>query len=66
MIKNDYFENWIDSCRESEPKFDTAYFRGWNDCKAAILEILKQNWTDCDLSINNCDQYYIDKIEKEI
>jgi len=47
-----------------ERELDNAYDKGWQHCKKAVLRILKQDWTGCDLSINSCDQHYIDKIEK--
>ena len=41
-----------------------AYKQGWDACKKEILKILKQDWTGADLSVNSCDQHYIDKIEE--
>jgi hypothetical protein len=35
----------------------------WEACKQEVLKILKQDWTGLDLSINSCDDYYIDKIK---
>ena len=43
---------------------ESLYEEGWNDCKKEILKILKKDWTGLDLSINSCDSYYIEKIEK--
>jgi hypothetical protein len=59
-----WYLRWADTDKIQEP--DSAYESGWIDCKKAILEILRHNWQGADLSPNSCDQYYIDRIEKEI
>jgi hypothetical protein len=42
----------------------SIYDEGWNDCKKEVLKILKKDWTGFDLSINSCDNHYIEKVEK--
>lgn len=37
--------------------------KGWDACKDEVLEILKKDWIGADLSINSCDEYYIEKIK---
>jgi GH24 family phage-related lysozyme (muramidase) len=46
--------------------FDIGYNQGFKECKKKVLKILEQDWTGCDLSINSCDKYYIDKIKNEL
>ena len=36
----------------------------WEACKEEVLKILKEDYAGLDLSINSCDEYYIEKIEK--
>lgn len=40
------------------------YIQGYNDCKKDVLEILKKELTNLDLSTDNCDSRYIEKIKK--
>ena len=46
-----------------ESQLNNAYEKGWQDCKKAVVRLLEQNWTGADLSINSCDEHYIDKIK---
>lgn len=66
------FEKWF---RESDDGYPKVYGyphgdiyhpmkHSWEGCKEEILKILKKDWIGADLSINSCDKYYIDKIEK--
>jgi len=63
---------WIDNRNPNYTRADLDRTRqeGWIEgkeyCKQEILKILKEDWTGCDLSINSCDEYYIERIEKEI
>ena len=43
----------------------TVYNKGWNDCKKMILEILSKPIQNADLSWDECDSRYIDKIHEE-
>lgn len=43
---------------------DEKYNKGWQDCKAAILKILKQDLQNADLSWETCDSRFIEKVEK--
>lgn len=51
--KNEY--SWKD--------IQEAQRTGFEECKRKVLEILKKDWTGADLSINSCDEYYIEKIK---
>ena len=42
-----------------------VYNKGWNDCKKMILEILSKPIQNADLSWDECDSRYIDKIHEE-
>jgi hypothetical protein len=44
----------------------TAYNKGWYDCRKTILEILSKPIQNADLSWDECDSRYIDKIHEEI
>lgn len=45
--------------------YESASFTsGWDVCKEEVLKILQQEWTGLDMSVNSCDQYYIDKIKE--
>jgi hypothetical protein len=58
------FEEWY---RQNENRvFRGDAEIGWEACKEEILKLLQQHWTGLDLSINSCDDYYIEKIKKEI
>jgi hypothetical protein len=57
-------EWWWDSKNMWKITPAPAYTRGWEDCKEEVLKILQQDWTGADLSINSCDQHYIDEIKK--
>jgi len=47
------------------PVDDEAYFiAGWNACKERILNLLKQPIQNADLSWEEVDKRFIDKIEK--
>ena len=50
--------------KRQEQLQESLYGEGWNDCKRKVLEILKKDWSGLDLSVNSCDKYYIEKIEK--
>jgi len=61
---NEQYEKWLNECGESEPDCDAAYAVGWNNCQKAILEILKQPIQNADLSWEECDSRFIEKIEE--
>lgn len=44
--------------------YNLGYKNGKLDTIREVLKILKKEWTGLDLSINNCDEYYIREIEK--
>lgn len=46
-----------------ESQLNSAYEKGWQDCKKAVVKLLQQDWTGADLSINSCDEHYIDRIK---
>ncbi len=45
-IYKKYYDEWIESCGEEEPNYDASYEAGWNQCKSAVLEILKGDSRD--------------------
>ena len=47
-----------------EKELNSSYERGWKDCKKAVLRILKQDIQNCDLSWENCDTRFIERVEK--
>ena len=55
------------SLRYMEEQFTrTVYNKGWYDCKKTILEILSKPIQNADLSWDECDSRYINKIHQEI
>jgi hypothetical protein len=40
-----------------------SYDRGWEDCKRKVLKILSQPLQNLDLSTDECDSRYIEKIK---
>lgn len=57
---------WTEKQLERQPlnDYEKNARMGWDACKEEVLKILERNWTGLDLSINSCDQYYIDEIKK--
>ena len=49
---------------ESEPDIEVEFAAGWRGCKEAILNILKRDLQNLDLSTDSCDSRYIEQIEK--
>lgn len=55
------------SLRYMEEQFTrTVYNKGWDDCRKTILEILSKPIQNDDLSWEECDKRFIDKIYQEI
>jgi len=55
------------SLRYMEEQFTrTVYNKGWDDCRKTILEILSKPIQNDDLSWDECDSRYINKIHQEI
>lgn len=51
--------------QRKENRFQQSIYNdGWNDCKRRVLEILKQPIQNCDLSWEEIDSRFIEKIEK--
>lgn len=63
-LKKQFSLDYSISSKHSEYDKQTAYERGFNDCKQKILKILQEDWYGADLSINSCDQHYINKIKE--
>ena len=61
------FFSWGETPSKTELEgYELAYAAGRNHCKEEVLKILEQNWQGADLSINSCDQHYVDKIKEEL
>lgn len=53
----------LDPLRTAKPNPVREYEKGFEECKRRVIEILKRDWVGADMSINSCDQYYIDKVK---
>ena len=59
-------------CTDTDKTFKDGYSLGLKNgytiafqiCKSRVLEILKQDIQNCDLSWESCDKRFIEKIEK--
>jgi len=49
---------------EDTPEFEVEFASAWRLCKEQVLNILKQDLQNLDLSTDNCDSRYIEKIKK--
>ena len=58
------WEKFIEEMGESEPDIEVEFDAGWRGCKEAILNILKRDLQNLDLSTDSCDSRYIEQIEK--
>lgn len=58
-----YFKEFLDETGEEEPSFDDAYGSGWEKCKEAVLEVLKQPLQNLDLSTDQIDSRFLEKIK---
>lgn len=61
---NKAWDKWLDECGEEEPDHEDDFSAGWSACQEEVLKTLKQDWTGADLSINSCDQHYIEKVKE--
>lgn len=60
------FENWERPHIEDEdmPQYPIAFKAGWEACQEEVLKILEKRWTGLDMSINSCDEHYIEKVKR--
>jgi hypothetical protein len=56
----DYF---LEKQGEETPDFEVEFSAAWVACKAEVLEILKQDIQNCDLSWESCDKRYIERVK---
>jgi len=45
-------------------KDNEQYNKGFEACKRLVLKILEKDWTGLDMSINSCDEWYINQIKE--
>lgn len=58
------YEEWYKSMPSLGMSEEAVAGVAWRACKEEVLKILKKDWTGLDLSINSCDNHYIEKVEK--
>lgn len=60
-----YVKAWQEYIEYKKPTFlEDDFANGWLACKAAVLEILNQPIQNADLSWEEVDKRFIEKIEK--
>jgi hypothetical protein len=59
-----YYKISKNLCKATTRNESDAFNDGWNECKKEVLKILSQPLYNLDLSQDNCEQRYIEKVTK--
>ncbi len=57
------WDEFLEEQGEETPDFEVEFGAAWAACKAEVLEILKQDIQNSDLSWESCDKRYIERVK---